>query len=111
MLYEVITVREIRHQPGDYRRRAPPVVLRMLHQGADDLGSQGDPFQYGREQELESIAVVPLPSSNLYCAASALGDFVCTTMPSITGVAQAGRGLGAFSTSTRHMRQFRNNFV
>jgi hypothetical protein len=27
-------------------------------------------------------------------------------MPSITGVAQAGTGLGAFSTSTRHMRQF-----
>jgi len=27
-------------------------------------------------------------------------------MPSITGVAQAGSGFGAFSTSTRHMRQF-----
>jgi hypothetical protein len=34
-----------------------------------------------------------------------LGHCVRTTMPSITGVAQAGRGFGAFSTSTRHMRQ------
>ena len=30
---------------------------------------------------------------------------VNTFMPSITGVAQAGIGFGAFSTSTRHMRQ------
>jgi hypothetical protein len=30
---------------------------------------------------------------------------VKTFIPSITGVAQAGIGLGAFSTSTRHMRQ------
>jgi hypothetical protein len=30
---------------------------------------------------------------------------VKTFMPSVTGVAQAGSGLGAFSTSTRHMRQ------
>ena len=35
----------------------------------------------------------------------ALGDLVWMTMPSATGVAQAGSGLGAFSTSTRHMRQ------
>jgi hypothetical protein len=35
-----------------------------------------------------------------------LGRFgVRTFMPSITGVAQAGKGLGAFSTSTRHIRQ------
>ncbi len=27
-------------------------------------------------------------------------------MPSVTGVAQAGIGFGAFSTSTKHMRQF-----
>ena len=40
------------------------------------------------------------------CAATALGDRVNTFMPSVTGVAQAGNGLGAFSTSTRHMRQF-----
>ena len=39
------------------------------------------------------------------CAATALGDLVNTFMPSITGVAQAGIGFGAFSTSTRHMRQ------
>ena len=26
-------------------------------------------------------------------------------MPAATGVAQAGRGLGALSTSTKHMRQ------
>ncbi len=39
------------------------------------------------------------------CAATALGDFVKTFMPSATGVAQAGKGLGAFSTSTKHMRQ------
>ena len=26
-------------------------------------------------------------------------------MPGVTGVAQAGNGFGAFSTSTRHMRQ------
>jgi hypothetical protein len=31
---------------------------------------------------------------------------VKTFMPSATGVAQAGSGFGAFSTSTRHMRQF-----
>ena len=41
-----------------------------------------------------------------FCAAMARGDFVKIFMPSITGVAQAGKGLGAFSTSTRHMRQF-----
>ncbi len=40
-----------------------------------------------------------------FCAASATGDRVCTFMPSVTGVAQAGRGFGARSTSTRHMRQ------
>ena len=27
-------------------------------------------------------------------------------MPFVTGVAQAGNGFGAFSTCTRHMRQF-----
>ena len=36
----------------------------------------------------------------------AFGDFVKIFMPSETGVAQAGSGFGAFSTSTRHMRQF-----
>ncbi|MCW0415870.1 hypothetical protein NB689_001624 [Xanthomonas sacchari] len=36
---------------------------------------------------------------------SALSLRVCTFMPSMTGVAQAGDGLGDFSTSTRHMRQ------
>ena len=41
-----------------------------------------------------------------FCAPMARGDFVKIFMPSITGVAQAGSGLGAFSTSTRHMRQF-----
>jgi hypothetical protein len=35
----------------------------------------------------------------------AFGDLVKTFMPSATGVAQAGSGFGAFSTSTRHMRQ------
>jgi len=39
------------------------------------------------------------------CASMALRAFVCTFMPGATGVAQAGIGLGAFSTSTRHMRQ------
>ncbi len=39
------------------------------------------------------------------CAATAFGDLVNTFMPSVTGVAQAGIGFGAFSTSTRHMRQ------
>ena len=44
----------------------------------------------------------PLPA----CATPvAEGMVVRTTMPSVTGVAQAGSGLGAFSTSTRHMRQ------
>ena len=38
-------------------------------------------------------------------AAIALGDLVWMIMPSATGVAQAGSGLGAFSTSTKHMRQ------
>ena len=39
------------------------------------------------------------------CAPIAFGDLVKTFMPSATGVAQAGIGLGAFSISTRHMRQ------
>ncbi len=41
-----------------------------------------------------------------FCAAMAFGDRVKIFMPSPTGVAQAGSGFGAFSTSTRHMRQF-----
>ena len=41
----------------------------------------------------------------LFWAATARSERVCTTMPLVTGVAQAGNGLGAFSTSTRHMRQ------
>ncbi len=40
-----------------------------------------------------------------FWAAMALGDLVKIFMPSATGVAQAGSGFGAFSTSTRHMRQ------
>ncbi|CFE01830.1 Uncharacterised protein [Bordetella pertussis] len=40
-----------------------------------------------------------------FCAALAFSEQVCTTMPLVTGVAQAGSALGAFSTSTRHMRQ------
>ena len=39
-------------------------------------------------------------------ASFALGDFVCTTMPSVTCVLQAIWSLGIFSTSTWHMRQF-----
>ena len=39
------------------------------------------------------------------CALIALSDWVRTIMPCVTGVAQAGIGLGIFSTSTRHMRQ------
>ncbi len=39
------------------------------------------------------------------CALSALSLLVRTTMPLVAGVAQAGIGLGAFSISTRHMRQ------
>jgi len=38
-------------------------------------------------------------------ASSATVELVHTFMPSATGVAQAGNGFGAFSTSTRHMRQ------
>ncbi len=41
-----------------------------------------------------------------FCAAIARADRVKTFMPSTTGVAQAGIGFGAFSTSTRHIRQF-----
>jgi hypothetical protein len=40
-----------------------------------------------------------------FWALMALSDLVRTIMPMVTGVAQAGMGLGAFSTSTRHMRQ------
>ena len=36
----------------------------------------------------------------------AAADFVKIFMPSLIGVAQAGNGFGAFSTSTRHIRQF-----
>ena len=39
------------------------------------------------------------------CALMAFSLLVRTTMPCVTGVAQAGIGLGAFSMSTRHMRQ------
>ncbi len=39
------------------------------------------------------------------CASNARSDLVCTFMPSVTGVEQAGKGLAAFSTSTKHMRQ------
>jgi len=41
-----------------------------------------------------------------FWAWSAFGVLVRTIMPCVTGVAQAGIGFGAFSTSTRHMRQF-----
>jgi hypothetical protein len=40
-----------------------------------------------------------------FCASLASLEFVHTFMPSVTGVAHAGSGLGAFSISTRHMRQ------
>ena len=40
-----------------------------------------------------------------FWAAMAGADWVHTFMPSVAGVAQAGSGLGAFSTCTRHMRQ------
>ena len=40
-----------------------------------------------------------------FCASFAALECVQTFMPSVTGVAHAGSGLGAFSTSTRHMRQ------
>ena len=39
------------------------------------------------------------------CALIALSLLVLTTMPCVTGVAHAGIGLGAFSISTRHIRQ------
>ena len=39
------------------------------------------------------------------CAFTACSERVQTFMPSVTGVAQAGSGLGAFSTWTRHIRQ------
>ena len=40
-----------------------------------------------------------------FWAETALSERLRTIMPCVTGVAQAGMGLGAFSTSTRHMRQ------
>ena len=40
-----------------------------------------------------------------FWASTAVLERVNTFMPSVTGVAQAGNGLGAFSTSIRHMRQ------
>ncbi len=40
-----------------------------------------------------------------FCAFTASSECVHTFMPLVTGVAQAGSGLGAFSTCTRHMRQ------
>jgi hypothetical protein len=41
-----------------------------------------------------------------FCAFIAAGECVHTFMPSVTGVAHAGIGFGAFSISTRHIRQF-----
>ena len=40
-----------------------------------------------------------------FWAEIARSDFVRTFISGVTGVAQAGSGLGTFSTSTRHMRQ------
>jgi hypothetical protein len=40
-----------------------------------------------------------------FCASTAFLLCVRTIMPLVTGVAQAGIGLGIFSMSTRHMRQ------
>ena len=40
-----------------------------------------------------------------FCAWTATAECVSTFMPSATGVAHAGSGLGTFSTCTRHMRQ------
>ena len=40
-----------------------------------------------------------------FCASFATFEVVQTFMPSATGVAHAGIGFGAFSISTRHMRQ------
>jgi len=40
-----------------------------------------------------------------FCAEMARSERVCTFIPGATGVAHAGSGFGAFSTSTRHMRQ------
>src|ERR1700687_2381840 len=40
-----------------------------------------------------------------FCAITAGSEWVQTFMPSVAGVAQAGKGLGAFSTCTRHIRQ------
>ena len=42
----------------------------------------------------------------LFCAVTATSECVHTFMPSVAGVAHAGSGLGAFSTCTRHIRQF-----
>ena len=39
-------------------------------------------------------------------ASREVSEVVKTFMPSMTGVAQAGSGFGARSTSTRHIRQF-----
>ena len=41
-----------------------------------------------------------------FCALIARSECVHAFMPSVTGVAHAGTGFGAFSTCTRHMRQF-----
>ena len=41
-----------------------------------------------------------------FWAVTAASECVHTFMPLVTGVAQAGSGFGAFSTCTRHMRQF-----
>ena|GEM_PF-3019795 len=40
-----------------------------------------------------------------FWALMAFSLVVRTIIPCVTGVAHAGTGLGAFSTSTRHMRQ------
>ena len=40
-----------------------------------------------------------------FWAFTANSEWVNTFIPLVTGVAQAGKGLGAFSTCTRHIRQ------
>ncbi len=44
-------------------------------------------------------------SITLFCAWTASSECVHAFMPSVAGVAHAGKGLGAISTCTRHMRQ------
>ena len=76
-------------------------LLWGLREVLDAIREQHIVTSSGRTRAITGSAGIALFDGN----EEATGETVLTFMPSVTGVAQAGMGFGAFSTSTRHMRQ------